>query len=309
MQDAALDIDSDVDWDTTVFGLICPDAIARHLAGPIARRIADEGFAPLAWKCFWHRPSGIDAYFERNITQVWRAYIYRLADRVFDSGPTIAVLWRDVRPAGSNDSRGSHGRLRELKGSSEPAKTKPGTIRGDLGSINVSLGLMHSADSAADSRREAEVFVGRHEFPAGQDPAELPALLSMLEAIRPAELRGFDEVLAGLRARIIGVLWPELPVEARELADKLRACGVAALAAAGAGAQLADHLPANHPLGPVLRCDFVEGAPGVDIDRAGALLRAYGSDLDTWEDLVLATSMRFAPRRSSLSCITEAATG
>ena len=295
MQGAALDIDSEVDWDRTVFGLICPDAIARHLAVPILRRLADNGFAPLSWKCFWHRPTGIDAYFERNITQVWRAYVYRLADRVFDSGPTVAVLWYDLRP---ETGPTSHARLREMKGSSEPPKARPGTIRGDFGAINVSLGLMHSADSPEDSRREAEVFVGRGEFPAAQDPAELRLLLSMLEMVRPAERRGFDDVLAGVRARIVGVMWEHLPVEARELADKLRACGPNGLATPGAGAQLADHLPAGHPLEPVLRCEFTEGNPGIDIDRVGALLRAFGTDLDSWEDLLLATSMRFTPRRA-----------
>lgn len=295
MQDAVLDIDSEVDWDRTVFGLICPDAVTRHLAVPILRRVTDSGYVPLSWKCFWHRPTGIDAYFERNITQVWRAYVYRLADRVFDSGPTIAVLWYDLRPT---EGLSSHERLREIKGSSEAPKARPGTIRGDLGSINVSLGLLHSADSAEDSRREADVFVGRGEFPAGQHPADLTALLAMLETVRPPERRQFDDVLAGLRARILGVMWEHLPAEARELADKLRGCGASALAAPGAGAQLADHLPAGHPLEPVLRCEFTEGSPGIDIDRVGALLRAYGTDLDTWEDLVLATSMRFAPRRN-----------
>jgi nucleoside diphosphate kinase len=291
---ASLDLETDVDWDRTAFGLICPDAIARHLAVPIMRRINDSGFSPLSWKVFWHRPTGIDAYFERNITQVWRAYVYRLADRVFDSGPTIAVLWYDRTPTGEVTS---HQRLRALKGSSEPHKAKAGTIRGDFRSINVSLGLMHSADSAEESRREAGVFVGPGEFRAGLDPAEFPALLGMLESIRPAEERDFDDVLAGLRARIVSVLWEDLPAEARELADKLRAGGITSLAAPGAGAQLADHLPAGHPLEPVLRCEFSEGNPGLDIERVGAILRAYGTDLDTWEDLVLATSMRFAPRR------------
>jgi nucleoside diphosphate kinase len=292
---ATLDIDSDVDWDRTAFGLICPDAIVRHLGGSIARRLAGNGFVPLAWKCFWHRPDGLDAYYERNITEVWHGYLYRLADRVFAFGPTIALLVQDWAPV---DGLTSHQRLRAVKGSSEPAKAAAGTIRGDFGSINVSLGLVHSSDSAAESRRETEAFVGRNGFVAGQDPADLYALLGVLERVRPAEQRQYDDVLAGLRARIVAVLWGELPVPARELADKLRAGGAAALAAPGAGAQLADLLPAGgHPLEAVLRCEFMPDQPGVDIDRARALLRAYGTDLDPWEDLVLATSMRFEPRR------------
>jgi nucleoside diphosphate kinase len=298
VQGAALDIDSEVDWDRTAFALICPDAIARHLGVPIVRRLEQHGFAPLAWTCFWHRPDGLDAYFETNITQVWHGYLYRLADRVFAFGPTLALLLYDREPA---DGLTSHQRLRAIKGSSEPSKAVAGTIREDFGSINVSLGLMHSSDSGAEARRETDTFVGRNGFAAGQEPADLYALLGLLESARPAERRQYDDVLAGLRARIIAALWDELPAPARELADKLRGEGVVALAAAGAGAQLADHLPADHPLEPVLRCEFMAGHPGMEIDRVRALLRVYGVDLDPWEDVVLATSMRFEPRRAEPS--------
>ena len=294
MRSAALDIDADVDWDRTAFGLICPDAITRHLGGQLLGRLEENGFAPLAWRCFWHRPEGLDAYYERNITKVWQGYLYRLADRVFAFGPMIALLVHDQAPV---DGLGSHQRLRAVKGSSEPHKTTAGTIRGDFGSINVSLGLVHSSDSAAEARREAEAFAGRDGFPAGQDPADLYALLGMLEGGRPAERRGYDDVLAGLRARAVAVLWDVLRDPARELAGKLLAGGTAALAAPGAGAQLADLLPPDHPLEPVLRCEYLAGHPGIDLDRVGALLLAYGAPLDPWEDLVLATSMRFEPRR------------
>jgi len=294
---ATLDIESDVDWERTAFALICPDAIARHLGSQIVRRFTDAGFAPLSWTCFWHRPDGLDDYFARNITQVWHGYLYRLADRVFDFGPTIALLLHDRAPV---DGLTSHQRLRAIKGSSEPAKAEPGTIRGDLGSINVSLGLVHSSDSADESRRETEAFVGRDGFPAGLEPADLHNLLGLLETIRPAERREYEDVLAGLRARIIAVLWAELPPAARELGAKLRCAGVAALAAPGAGAQLADLLPpGGHPLEPALRCEYLPGHPRVDINHVGALLRAYGAELDPWEDVVLATSMQFEPRRCS----------
>jgi nucleoside diphosphate kinase len=290
-----LDIDSDVNWDRTAFGLICPDAIVRHLGVPIMRRLAEHGFTPLAWTCLWHRPEGLDAYFERNITEVWRGYLYRLADQVFGFGPTIALLLYDEAPV---DGLGSHQRLRAVKGSSEPAKATAGTIRGDFGSINVSLGLMHSSDSGPESKRETEVFVGRDVLPAGQEPTDLYALLGLLESARPAERREYDDVLAGVRCRFVAAVWGELPLAARELADKLRAGGVAAMAATGAGAQLADLLPAGHPLDPVLRCEYLAGEPVIDMARVRALLRAYGTDLDPWEDLVLATSMRFEPRRT-----------
>ncbi|HEY0636488.1 MAG TPA: nucleoside-diphosphate kinase [Pseudonocardiaceae bacterium] len=295
MRDAPLDLDG-IDWERTAFGLICPDAVVRHLGTSIVRRLGEAGFRPLAWRCLWQRPLELDAYFERNITQVWHAYLYRLADRVFEFGPTVALLLHDERPV---DGVPTHQRLRAVKGSSEPARSTPGTIRADLGLINVTLGLMHSADSAEESRHEAEVYVGPGGWTAGQDPADLYAHLAALESMRPPERRGYDEVLAGLRARIVAVLWHGLPAAAREQADKLLAGGVAALAAPGAGARLADLMDEPHPLLPALRCEYLPGEPRLDTDRLRALLRAHGSDLDPWEDLVLATSMRFEPRRAS----------
>jgi nucleoside diphosphate kinase len=293
--ETAVDIDSDVDWERTAFALICPDAIARHLGTTVLRRLRDRGFHPLTWKCLWQRPDGLDAYYERNITEVWHGYLYRLADRVFSYGPAIALLLHDRTPV---DGLTSHQRLRAVKGSSEPSKAAAGTIRGDLGSINVSLGLLHSSDSATEARRETEAFVGRDGFPAGLAPEDLFAQVGMLESARPAERRGYEDVLAGLRARIIAIVWDTLPAAARELATKLRCAGVAALAAPGAGAQLADLLPpGGHPLEPALRCDYLPGHPRVDLDHVAALLRAYGTVLDAWEDLILATSMRFEPRR------------
>lgn len=295
MLQSTVDIDSDVDWERTAFALICPDAIARHLGTTILRRLQDNGFHPLTWKCFWHRPDGLDAYYERNITEVWHGYLYRLADRVFSYGPAVALLLHDRAPVAGLTS---HRRLRAVKGSSEPSKAAAGTIRGDLGSINVSLGLLHSSDSAADARRETEAFVGRDGFPAGLPPEDLLALTGLLESAHPAEQRGYEDVLAGLRARIIAILWDTLPAPARELAGKLRCAGVSALAAPGAGAQLADLLPpGGHPLEPALRCDYLPGHPRVDLDHVAALLRAYGAPLDPWEALLLATSMRFEPRR------------
>ena len=283
----------DLDWDTTVFVLLAPDALARHHGRAVLDRLARAGYAPVGWRLLWHRPADLDAFHEQNITRAWKAYLYRLVDRLFAYGPTVALQVADQRAA---PGRNSHARLRAVKGGSEPADSAAGTIRGDLGSINAMLALMHSADTPADSRHESAVFTGDQGFEYG-DPAGLRAALELLERGGVPERRGYPQVLAGVRARLLAAAWPELGAPARATVAGLLAGG-ADLAAAGTGGRLAEVLPAGHPLRAVLCHDFSPDDPGPDIDRIRPVLRPYGTDLDPWEDLVLATSRRFSPRRA-----------
>jgi nucleoside diphosphate kinase len=288
-----------VDWDRTVFSLIAPDALARHVGGEVLRRMTAAGFTPVAWKPFYRRPVALDSFNERNISQVWKSYLYRLVDRLFTAGPSIALLLHDDAP---DPGVSSHDRMRALKGASQPELVKPGTIRGDLDSTNIMLALMHSSDTPEESREESVVFTDGG-FSTGE-PGDLAVLLRGMELALPREDRGFEGVLAGVRARIITALWHTLPDDARARARTLLAGGLPGLAAAGAGAALADLLP-GHPLEPVLRDDFaatappdIDQSPVLDIDHARTLLRGYGVELDRWEDIVLATSLRFPPRRA-----------
>lgn len=279
---------SEVDWERTVFTLLAPDALLRHLGDAVLDRLGGGGFRPVGWRVVWHRPPALDAFNERNITEVWHGYLYRLIDQLFAVGPTVALLMYDERP---DPELTSHQRLRRLKGASEPARAGSDTIRGGLRSVNVLLALMHSADSAADSRHESEVFTGETGYLSG-DPADLYRLVGLLQAARPAETRDHARVLAGLRARVLAVAWDELEADARQVAAGL---DLSRLGQPGAGKPLADLMPAGHPLAGILRADFTPEQPGPLLDRVRPLLRAYGTDLDPWEDLVLASSRRFAP--------------
>lgn len=283
---------ADVDWDRTVFALISPDAVARHLGLAVLDRIESAGFAPTGWQVLWHRPADLDSFHERNISHAWQAYLYRLVDQLFAFGPTVAMLLSDQRPAGGQPC---HQRLLRAKGPSDPAGSGTGTIRGDLGSINGMLALMHSADSAADAARESAVFAGPDGF-AGSDPAELRTLLGLLQLGTAREDRGYREVLAGLRGRALTAAWHELPRPVRKTAGEMLECGPAGLAAPGSGERLASLLPEAHPLAGLLGADFTPRSPGPDPRRVAGTLEAFGTGIDDWESLVLATSRRFWPR-------------
>lgn len=289
----------EVDWERTVFGLIPPDALTRGLGQAVLGRFLDAGFTPVASAMVWKRPENLDEFNERNITEVWKAYLYRMVDLLFGYGPTIALLLRDDNPPGEVSS---HQQLRRLKGASTPSEALPGTIRCDLRAINVTCDLVHAADSPAESRHESTVFVDEQGWTEVTGD-EVRDLVGLVTAGYRHEEREFDQVLAGLRARVAGTVWADLAPAGRELALAWQRGGVAEIAAPGAGARLAAllHDPDGHPLAPLLRCEFLPEHPRVDLDRAVHTLGHYGAGLDRWEHLVLSSSMRFPPLRTVVS--------
>lgn len=283
----------DPGWGRTVFALISPDALARHLGIAVLDRIEAVGLRPVSWRILWHRPADLDLFHGRNISQAWQTYLYRLVDQLFAFGPTIALLLADEWPEAE---QASHERLRLAKGASDPDLAGPGSIRGDLESINAMLALMHSADSAADSATESTVFFGPQGYPPGADVEELRTLLGLLQESRPREQRGYQRVLAGLRARSLAASWDDLPRPVRKTAGAMLEAGESELASPGTGERLASLLPPAHPLADVVVPDFTPGSPGPDLERVAAVLQLHGTDIDAWESLVLATSRRFWPR-------------
>lgn len=283
----------DFDWDRTVFAMISPDALARHLGLAVLDRMEAAGFAPVSWRVIWHRPADLDSFHGRNISQAWQTYLYRLVDQLFAFGPTIALLLADEEP---EPGQASHQRLRLVKGSSDPELAGPGSIRGDLASINMMLALMHSADSAQDSVTESTVFFGPQGYSRGADVSELRTVLGLLQRTGPPEQRGYRQVLAGLRARSLTAAWDELPQPVRKTAEAMLEAGETELASVHGGERLASLMPAAHPLTDVLVPDFTPSSPGPDVERISAALRLYGTDIDAWDRLVIATSQRFWPR-------------
>jgi nucleoside diphosphate kinase len=286
-----------VDWQRTVFTLVCPDALARGLGRPAYDRFLAAGYTPVAAGVQWTRSPTLDEYNERNITEVWKAYLYRLIDLIFAYGPTVGLLLR-AEDAGGD----AHQRLRAVKGASRPADALPGTIRGDLRAINVTMDLVHTSDTPGESRTESAAFIAEDSWRAAGDPVAVRDLIGLVEAGYRREDREYDQVLADVRTRMAGVVWDELTPAGRRLALSWSG-DVAAAAAPGTGARLAALLadPDRHPLAPLLRCEFLPDHPRVDLDRARHTLGHFGAGLDRWEHLVLTSSMRFPPLRTVVS--------
>jgi nucleoside diphosphate kinase len=291
----------EIDWNKSAFMLLAPDALARHLAIPILDRLAEDGFVPIQYRVFWRPLESLDEYYGKKIRIAWDVYLFRMVDLFFRYGPTVAFVVKDV----GSSAEDSHIRLRRLKGASDPLKTTPGSIRHDFGAINLMLSLIHSADSPDDSAYEHGVYFSDEEPRVLDDgSAELYDVCRLMASGAPQETRGFEDTLGGFRARIAAVLWKEFLPEGREMIARWTvADGKKPFSELGAGRKLAEQLKdgMQHPLAAMLASEFQPDSPLVQVEVANHMLRAYGTSLDPWEELVLKTSMYFRPRRKGLS--------
>jgi nucleoside diphosphate kinase len=294
------DIDRDHPWYGYAFSFVSPDAIARRLAGRVVDRVLRAGFTAEYCRLVQVGPEQLDAAFAGDAAAAGAVYRYRILDRLFAFGPVLAVIYRDRELTGN-----PYRRLKELKGATDPGDARPGSIRADLGAINTILGLMHSADSPAESAEEAALFLPGEPLradrpPAGQpdrgtDGASLPELVRLLDA-GPPVIGDFQSVLAAHRARVIAACFADLSAEARA---RLPDSPADWLGAPGAGAAIAAGLRggADHPASSLLCAEWVPGQPSLPVRDYAAGLAALRLAPDPWEELVLTTSAHFAPVR------------
>ncbi|MGH8933773.1 MAG: nucleoside-diphosphate kinase, partial [Egibacteraceae bacterium] len=196
-------------WSRHAFVLLSPDTLRRGLQTAVVERLAREGFAPVAGRVVQADPEMIDDLYADVIAGQWQTWRYRLVDDLFSSGPCLALLCRF-------DREGGHAALARRKGHQHPHLAEPGTIRSDFRAVNSILGLIHSADGPEESRREAAVFGLSEQDATGGDAL---ALMCALSGSALPERRGFDDVLAGVRGRVLLAALHDLPAG---LADRLR---------------------------------------------------------------------------------------
>lgn len=265
-------------WNAELFCLIAPDAIRRHLVGPILSRFAARGLEPAGW-CLRELTSlQIDTMHKLAMARSTHAYRFRCLDLLFALGPSILLRLADTGRV--DDS--PYSRALAVKGASDPRDAAPGSIRHDLRAINVIMSLLHTSDGPAESQHESELLLNGGTW---RHPAELRELLMVLET-GPAETRLFPEVLRGLRSRVLTVIWPVLGVEACATAARLAAAGELAAPRAGEKIALLAECP-GHALLSILAAGFDQP---VDVRETRLL------GLDDWETAVLFTSAYFPPK-------------
>jgi len=130
--------------------LIKPDAIQRGLAGEIITRLERKGLKIVAMKML---------HMDKALAQ--RHYAVHKGKVFFDglvnfitSSPIIAIVFQGENAVEI---------IRQMMGKTDPAKSKPGTIRGDFG-IDIGYNLIHGSDSLENASKEISLFFSEEEI-------------------------------------------------------------------------------------------------------------------------------------------------
>ena len=126
------------------FAIIKPDAVARHLAGDILKRIEESGLRVVGLRLTQLSRAEAESFYAVHKE---RPFYKSLCDYM-TSGPVIVAVLA---------GEGAIKRWRDLMGATDPAKAAAGTIRKDFGQ-NVEQNATHGSDAPETAANEIEFF-------------------------------------------------------------------------------------------------------------------------------------------------------
>ncbi|ELR60269.1 Nucleoside diphosphate kinase B, partial [Bos mutus] len=132
------------------FIAIKPDGVQRGLVGEIIKRFEQKGFRLVAMK------------FLQASEELLKQHYIDLKDRPFfpglvkymNSGPVVAMVWEGLNVVKTG---------RVMLGETNPADSKPGTIRGDF-CIQVGRNIIHGSDSVKSAEKEINLWFKPEEL-------------------------------------------------------------------------------------------------------------------------------------------------
>uniref|UniRef100_A0A7N4V3D5 Nucleoside diphosphate kinase n=2 Tax=Sarcophilus harrisii TaxID=9305 RepID=A0A7N4V3D5_SARHA len=132
------------------FIAIKPDGVQRGLVGDIIKRFEQKGFRLVGMK------------FLRASEEHLKQHYADLKDRPFfpglvkymNSGPVVAMVWEGLNVVKTG---------RVMLGETNPADSKPGTIRGDF-CIQVGRNIIHGSDSVKSAEKEISLWFKPEEL-------------------------------------------------------------------------------------------------------------------------------------------------
>ncbi|KAK2836114.1 hypothetical protein Q7C36_013983 [Tachysurus vachellii] len=132
------------------FIAIKPDGVQRGLIGDIIKRFEQKGFRLVALK------------FQQASEDLLKQHYIDLKDRPFypglvkymGSGPVVAMVWEGLNVVKTG---------RVMLGETNPADSKPGTIRGDF-CIEVGRNIIHGSDSVESANKEIALWFKPEEL-------------------------------------------------------------------------------------------------------------------------------------------------
>ncbi|CAL8284259.1 unnamed protein product [Merluccius merluccius] len=131
------------------FIAVKPDGVQRGLVGDIIKRFEQKGFKLVAMR------------MTTASVELLQQHYADLKDRPFfpslvaymSSGPVVAMVWEGLNAVKTG---------RVMLGETNPADSKPGTIRGDF-CIQVGKNIIHGSDSVESAKQEIGLWFKEDE--------------------------------------------------------------------------------------------------------------------------------------------------
>lgn len=131
----------------TTFVMVKPDGVKRRLVGEIIARFERCGYNLLGLRVMTPTEDILKKHYAEHVQ---KPFFQGLVSHL-SSGRVVAMVW-----AGKDVVNG----CRKIIGETDPAKSSPGTIRGDF-CIEVGRNVVHGSDSVEAARRETEIWFGK----------------------------------------------------------------------------------------------------------------------------------------------------
>ncbi|XP_045925474.1 nucleoside diphosphate kinase A2-like [Micropterus dolomieu] len=132
------------------FLAIKPDGVQRGIIGDIIKRFETKGFKLVGMKMLH---ASEDLLMQHYIDLKDRPFFPTLINYM-TSGPVVAMVW---------EGKGVVKTGRVMLGETNPAESKPGTIRGDF-CIDVSKNIIHGSDSVESANKEIALWFKQEEL-------------------------------------------------------------------------------------------------------------------------------------------------
>ena len=126
--------------------IVKPDAFGRGLVGEILRRIEGKGLRIDALKLMRVDRELAERHYAEHVE---KPFFADLVDFITSGDVVVAKV----------TGREAVGVVRAMMGATDPAKSAPGTIRGDL-ALGITENLIHGSDSEESAARELALFFG-----------------------------------------------------------------------------------------------------------------------------------------------------
>nr|XP_020136565.1 nucleoside diphosphate kinase B isoform X2 [Microcebus murinus] len=136
------------------FIAVKPDGVQRGLVGEIIKRFEQKGFRLVALKLLRVTRPPSEEHLKQHYIDLKDPHFFPGLVKYMNSGPIVAMVWEGLNVVKTG---------RVMLGETNPADSKPGTIRGDF-CIQVGRNIIHGSDSVKSAEKEISLWFKPEEL-------------------------------------------------------------------------------------------------------------------------------------------------